>query len=173
MKAFPYGTPSVTPKAISSSLASRATFLTSTVPTASIALNIKGPRGPSGSFGYTNSGPTGPTGPTGPKGPTGLGVYLLSGSRNIGSCTGGGTCYSVSLSTGITADGACNTSYQNTFFSHDSSLTDTSIIYVDSSCATVMYVPGTYFSNGSSYYTTIYSGQLTLQGFCSEFGGGI
>jgi hypothetical protein len=171
MKAYPYGIPSVVAKAVSASLSNRATFLNATVPTASIALNILGPQGPAGSSGYY-SGLTGPTGPTGAKGPTGLGVYLLSSSRNVGTCAGAGSCYSVSLSTGITPSGACTNYYQSSFFSPDSVLTDTSIIYVDTSCTTVMYVPGTYYSNGSSYYTTISNGQLTLQGSCSEFGGG-
>ena len=79
MKAYPFGIPPVAGIAVSASLAATASFLSATIPTASLALNLSGPQGPSGSN-VEAVGAVGPQGATGPTGPAGLGIYLVTGS---------------------------------------------------------------------------------------------
>lgn len=79
MRAYPFGIPPLVDVVTSASQAASASFITTTVDTASIAVNWLGPTGLTGPN-TTVSGSQGVQGPNGPQGPKGLGVYLLSSS---------------------------------------------------------------------------------------------
>jgi hypothetical protein len=81
MQFYPLGISNFATRAVSASIANSANFLTMpVVPTASFALNLRGPEGEVGDS-VNVLRPKGERGETGDTGPRGPGVYLLSSSR--------------------------------------------------------------------------------------------
>jgi hypothetical protein len=163
MQSYPLGKVNFATTVTTASVSLQSSFLTSTINTASVALNFSGSIGPSGS-GYTKVGATGVTGPTGPQGPKGFGVYLLSSTRAT-CCT-----YLGDFSTDTSGGGGSNCSsytdgIRSVYSSDCTSIGNGCTLYLNSTCSTPANVYC--FSDGSDYYCTNGSGVVTSTGGCS------
>jgi hypothetical protein len=170
MQSYPLGKTSFAVAVTSASLAKQALFISSSVLTASIALNFTGSRGPSGSA-YIKYGIDGPSGSIGPSGSRGLGVYLLSSSR--------------ALCCNVWSAPVWRGTYDSSNFSDCSNLTKYADSLGTSLYTTCSIVPGTNcriftstncllgtnveynaINNGSNYWTLV-AGRITGTGTCT------
>jgi hypothetical protein len=170
MQSYPLSKINFAVSVTSASIANRASFITSNVLTASIALNFSGSIGPSGSS-YTKYGAVGPTGPGGPSGSQGLGIYLLSSSRAL-CCN----IWSAPIWRGTTdssgfSDCSNLTKYADSLGA--SLYTTCSIvptnnckIFTSTNCAAGTIVEYNAINDGSNYWT-LTAGRITGTGACT------
>lgn len=163
MQSYPLGKTNFATSVTTASLSATATFLLSSVSTASIALNFSGSIGPSGSE-YIKSGSQGVQGPAGPTGPKGFGVYLLSSS--LASCCNQFDSFTGWIGTTDSSGfGQCDTGkYTNSIgafiYSTCSSLNNGCVVYSNSTCVTAL--PYNAITDGSgTYYELNGSGTIT------------
>lgn len=170
MQSYPLSKTNFAVAVTSASLAKRASFISSSVLTASIALNFSGSRGPSGSA-YTKVGIDGPSGSKGPDGPQGFGVYLLSSSRALCCNIWSSTIWRGTYDSSGFSDCSNLTKYADSL--GDSLYTTCSIvptnncrIFTSTNCALGTNVEYTAINNGGSYWT-LTAGRITGTGTCT------
>lgn len=169
MQFYPLGRSDFATRTVSASLTLTGSFLTiPEVPTASSAVNIKGPQGPSGST-FSFTGVAGPVGPQGAEGPQGLGVYLLSFSRR--AFCGFPITLGYSQVGPISSCNRYNSSLTDQYYSITTTLSLGDPLYTDL-IASPPYAENGYYSDGTNFWivTSGFSSSPTLCTDCEGLG---